>query len=110
MFFFFINRPFYYDMVPASTGWAERMREIWVSMQDQLSSLLSSMIISGIIGIVIFTPLTLLLGRRLKSLQTSFIIKEYRLNNDFNKSQRTRNQIGKPSSSKLRIISWADFV
>ncbi|MHA1992326.1 MAG: hypothetical protein ACW98A_15245 [Candidatus Hodarchaeales archaeon] len=84
----------------------ERLRKIWAFMPV----FFRSMIISGIIGIIFSTPLTILLGRRLKSLKFKFIIQEYDNNKDSFEFQRNTNKRMKPISLEIRIIPWGDFV
>ena len=56
------------------------------------NALISSMLISGITGSLIFTPLTLFFNYRLKRLQTTYIKQEFVEKKDLIKFQRTSNK------------------
>ena len=80
-----------------------RMRELWYLMNN----LFLSMIISGIIGTIIFTPSTFLIGRRLKIIESTIFKKKYAHNEDLFKFQRILKS--KPKDSILRGSLHSSF-
>ena len=81
----------------------QRMRELWYLMNN----LFLSMIISGIIGTIIFTPSTFLIGRRLKIIESTIFKKKYAHNEDSFKFQRILKS--KPKDSILRGSLHSSF-
>ena len=88
----FLIMMFYIDNFPVyMLCWTrdyEEMRERWIMMNE----LFRLMRLTGIIGIIISMPITIVLGIKLKSLRSVYLREEYSDNKDFIPLQWTPNR------------------
>ena len=94
LFMFFYSYYIQEEMIYRTFIWPRPRMTLWETWL--VSDVYQSMIVSGIIGMIISTPITIMLSIRLKGRQSAYIKQEYRHNTNFIKLQRKQHKIVTP--------------